>query len=282
MNELLQLKKTIFNLGTKREYKLFQISDMHMSCVDENSTEIDKNDHERVLDGWGKMKYEFAENANEFCDERYDMDPCIMFKMLTDYAITIKADALILSGDIIDRITDSNVRFMSKFIKEFPIPVVYCPGNHDWISESGEHLNQYERIKPITKNPACNSFDFGEFEVVTVDNGNKQITDYQLDFLKAKLNSNKKILLVVHAPLNLGESGEELKNRLSPYFLLGVDGDCSNAYKFNSLVKENDDRIIAVLTGHIHAFHEGNITDNLKQYSTSSGLIGACREIIIK
>ena len=36
------------------------------------------------------------------------------------------------------------------------------------------------------------------------------------------------------------------------------------------------------LCGHIHSAREYKITENLMQISTSSGLIGACREIIIK
>ena len=87
---------------------------------------------------------------------------------------------------------------------------------------------------------------------------------------------------MVHAPIYLGESGEELKNKLSPYFLVGVEGDPENAIEFNKLIKENDEKIIAVLAGHIHFFYEGNVTDKLKQYTTSSGLIGACREITVK
>ena len=89
-------------------------------------------------------------------------------------------------------------------------------------------------------------------------------------------------MLVVHAPLNIGEFGEGLSKKLSPYFLQGVEGDPENAFKFNEIVKNNDDKIIAVLAGHIHCFYEGKATEKLWQMTTSSGLIGAGREIIIK
>ena len=39
---------------------------------------------------------------------------------------------------------------------------------------------------------------------------------------------------------------------------------------------------LAVLAGHIHMNYEEKITEKLMQYTASSGLIGAGREIIIK
>ena len=282
MEQFLQIKKTTLEAGLKKKYTFLQISDMHMSCIDEYSTDLDKAEHEHFLSQWNPLKREFAAKAGEFCDERYDIEPNLIFEKITQYAKEINVDAVILSGDILDRITNSNIKYITRFIEGYSRPIIYCPGNHAWISEDGTRGNQYDRIKPFIKDPECDSFDFGEFEIVTVDNGTKNITDRQLAFLKEKLSGEKKILLVVHAPIYLGESGEELKNKLSPYFLVGVEGDPENAIEFNKLIKENDEKIIAVLAGHIHFFYEGNVTDKLKQYTTSSGLIGACREITVK
>ena len=282
MEQFFQIKKTKIEVGLKREYRFFQISDMHMACKDEQSSLTDIEDNARFHREWGKMKYEFAEKANEFCDERYDMEPSTIFEMLANRALEFKADALILSGDIFDRVTESNLRYIKNFINKFSIPVIYCLGNHAYSNEKGEHLNQYERFKGIVDNPEFDSFDFGEFDIVTVDNGTKRITDKQIESLKEKLSQNKKILLVLHAPLNMGEFKESLGTKISPYFLQGVTGDCENAFKFNEIIEQNDDKVIAVLTGHIHFFAEGHITDNVVQYTTSSGLIAAGREIIIK
>ena len=283
MEKLIQLRKTEIDAGFEREYKFVQISDMHLASVDAKSTEGDKKEYARCVERWCAQKYEFARDCGEFCDERYDIEPQLIFDMLVDFAAKEKADALILSGDIYDRVTDTNIRSLGAFMKNSLLPVIYCPGNHDWINEAGEHnIYQYHRIMPVIKSPEFDAFDFEEFEVVTIDNGTKKITEKQIEFLKSKLNGDKKIVLVVHAPLYLGESGEEIKSKMSPYFLCGVEGDPETTKEFNKLVLENDQKIIAVLAGHIHAFHEGKITDNLKQYTTSSGLIGACREIIIK
>ena len=282
MENFLQIKKTSIYADIDKEIKLFQISDAHMACIDEQSGELDEICYRDFHANWHRIKREFAEKAGEFCDERYDIEPYLIFERLAQYAVDIEADALVLSGDIFDRVSDSNLRYMKKFLATYQLPVIYCLGNHDWITETHEHKNQYDRLNGIVNNPEIDSFQMGEIEVVTVDNGTKRITDRQLSFLEGKLKGEKKVLLVVHAPLNMGQFGKDVSQRMSPYFLLGVDGDCENAFKFIELVQKYENNIIAVLAGHIHSFYEEKITDNLTQYTASSALIGAGREIIIK
>lgn len=282
MDELLQIKETVVDAGLKKEYRFFQISDMHMSYVDKESSLIDIKERERSLEQWTSMKRDYAERFGEFCDDRYDIESNLIFEALVDFALTKKPDALIFSGDIIDRVTDSNLRYLRKFLSTYPIPVIYCPGNHAWIDEYGNHINMYSRFSDVIKSPAFDVFDFGEFEIVTVDNGRKEITPYQLERMRAEIESGKKIVLVLHAPLNLYEFGAETGKILDPYFLMGSEGDSENAFEFVRLVKENDSHFICVLAGHIHAAQEYKITPNLMQITTSSGLIGAGRQIIIK
>lgn len=279
--EIFQIKKTEICAGLMREYKLFQISDTHMACLDEQSSDEEREDHIRAH-GWDEMKRDFAKSAGELCDERYNLEARELFEMLTQHAIDIKSDALILSGDIFDRITESNLRYLKRFIAEYPLPVIYCFGNHDSMNIKGEYVNQYDRFKGIVDNPECDSTLFSEINIVTIDNGTKKITDKQIAFLEEQLRGECKILLVLHAPLNIGEFGMSLSGKLSPYFLQGVEGDSENAFKFNEIVKNGKDKILAVLAGHIHRFCEGSINDELWQFTCSSGLIGAGREIIIK
>ena len=86
---------------------------------------------------------------------------------------------------------------------------------------------------------------------------------------------------MLHAPVKLGEFGEVMWAKIGNYFLLGEE-DGENARELLRLIKENDERLIAVLAGHIHGSVEYHITDKLMQYTTSSALIGKGREIIIK
>ena len=282
MSELLQINKTIIDIGLKREYRFFQISDSHIAYIDEKSSEIDLKDYERCHKQWGTMKIDFANQFGEFYDERYDIEAYLLFEMLCAHAIEFKADALILSGDIMDRVTESNIRYLKNFFSKYPLKKIYCPGNHASTDEYGNHRKMYERFDGLIDNPEFDVFDFGEFEIVTIDDGTKQITDNQIKRLEEEMAKNKKILLVVHAPLNLGEFAEKMKGKLSNYFLLGSNGDCENAHELVELIKQNDEKFICVLAGHIHTSVEYPITEKLMQYTTSSSLIGYGREIIIK
>lgn len=282
MENFLQIAKTEFNLGLKKEYKFFQISDIHMSIIDENSTELDKNDHKRFHSQWDTLKYDFAKQHNEFCDERYDIEPNIIFEKLCAYAESIKADAMIFSGDIFDRVTDSNIRYLKKALKGFSIPVVYCPGNHEYMSEEKKNIYQKHRLAGLVDELGIQVVDYNEFLLVAFDNGSDEITDYQVNKLKELIKTNKKLLLVAHKPLLLGEFGEELLNKIGSYFFMGKETDSENTKNILNLVKENDNHFIGVLCGHIHSAHEYKITEKLVQISTSSGLIGAGREITIR
>ena len=282
MDIKLQISKTQIDIGLNREYRFFQLSDAHIAYIDEQSSDIDIRDNARSTAGWKKLKVEFATQFAEHCDESYDVEAHTLLELLTEHAIDFDADAVIFSGDIMDRVTDSNIRYLKGLVAHFPRQIIYCPGNHASHDEYGNHRNMYDRFKGLIDSPEIDVVDFGEFEIVTVDNGAKQITDYQLTRLKEEIDKGKKILLVLHAPLNLGEFGEQMRKKISGYFLLGVEGDGENAFKFIDLIKENDKSFIAVLAGHIHTAVEYPITDNLIQYTASSALIGYGREIIIK
>ena len=75
---------------------------------------------------------------------------------------------------------------------------------------------------------------------------------------------------------------EKVAKKVNHYFVMGSQYDSPEAIELVNLVRDNDTHFIGVLAGHIHASVEYNITDKLKQYTTSSALIGYGREIIIK
>ena len=118
MDDLLQIKRTEIIAGMNKEYVFFQISDIHMAVVDTESSQLDISDNIRFHKQWDSLKYKFADDAKEFCDERYDIEANELFEKLAEYALEINSDALILSGDIMDRVTESNLRYLKQFIKQ--------------------------------------------------------------------------------------------------------------------------------------------------------------------
>lgn len=281
MKDLLQITRTEINIGLKKEYRFLQISDAHIAYIDEKSLEIDILDCQRSHNQWEKLKVDFANQFNEFFDDRYNVEAHILLELLMEYSKSIDADAVIFSGDIMDRVTESNIRYLKSVVDKFSKKVIYCPGNHAHHDEYGVRRNMYERFEGLISSPEFDVFDFGEFEIVTVDNGMKQITSNQVKRLNEEIVKNKKILLVLHAPIKSGEFGQIMGEKIGDYFLLSKD-DGENARAFIEAIENNDDRFIAIFAGHIHGSVELSITKNLIQYTTSSALIGKGREIVIK
>ena len=282
MEKYLQIEKTEITIGLKREYRFFQISDAHITAMNENSSEDDMIEYTRSRNQWHKMKKDFATQFGEFCDERYDGDPSIPFEKLMKYANEQNYDAIIWSGDIIDRVTKSNVDYISCVKKENKIPIIYCLGNHESMDIDGKYKKLYEKLYSVIKNPACDKYEFEEFTVVTFDNGTKNITDEQINFLKNQFLKNEKILVVLHAPLRIGAFGERAIKEFGSYFVMGTDNDSENVHKFIGTIEQNIDKVICILAGHVHTNFDAEIGNGVKQITTSSTLIGMGREIIIK
>lgn len=282
VKDYLQISKTVIDIGLKKEYRFFQISDAHITIVDEESSDEDKTEYNRSINQWHEMKKSFAKQFGEFCDERYDGEPTVPFEKLMDYTKSNSFDSVIWSGDIIDRVTCSSIRYIKNVQEKSEAPIIYCPGNHESIYVDGTHTKLYEMIEPIIKNPAFDKVDFGEFKVVTFDNATKDITDEQLDLLSKELEEEKRILLVVHAPICIGEFGREAISKFGSYFVMGVEKDPPNTHKLIEIINNNIEKFICILAGHVHTNFEANVNENLKQITTSSALIGVGREIIIK
>lgn len=282
IKEYLQIKKTVIDVGLKKEYKFFQISDAHITVLDNQSSDVDKADYERCRKQWHKMKQDFAKQFGEFCDERYDGEPTVSFERLMQYAKSNNFDSIIWSGDIIDRVTESSIRYIKDVLDKSEIPIIYCPGNHESIYVDGTHTRLYEKLKPVMDKPAFDKVDFDEFKVITIDNATKDITDEQLDLLSKEVKEEKKILLVVHAPICIGEFGREAISKFGSYFVMGIENDPPNTHKLIDIINNNIEKFICILAGHVHTNFEASVSGNLKQITTSSALIGVGREIILK
>ncbi len=279
---LLQIEKAVIEAGLKSEYKLFHVSDSHITYNDENSSEIDKADAEKCFNSWNEGKFYFAKCFGEFCDDRYKIEAHLILEALKEHSIRFGADALVLTGDIMDKITDSNIRYMKKFVDEYPKKVIYAMGNHGFSDAYGNKGNMYHRFEGIMNDPAFDVVDMGEFKIIVVDNSKRELSDEQIKRFEEEVSKDKKIVLAVHVPIFIGEFAEKMSGRLEEYFIWGKDIPCANSRKFIDLIEKNEEKFICVLSGHIHGATKYRITNNLVQYTASSALIGYGMEIIIK
>lgn len=280
--DLLQLQHTFLQAGFHREYKLVQISDAHIVCIDADSTPEDVQLFHSTLTHWRSIKRDFAAIYGEFCDERYDIEPCLLLQKLMDHAVHSGAQALLISGDVMETITESALRYLRNLFAAYPLPILFCPGNH-CLEDAQDPENLYPKLGTLIPEPEFQTLDMGEFRIIAIDNARKTVSDRVLHLLREALCDPRPILLMMHIPLKLGEFAKKADDLLKdPYWL--VDGETcgENAAELLRLVRDNAHRFLAILAGHVHGNVEGAVAPGLMQYTASSALIGQGRTYLVK
>ena len=279
--DLLQLQHTVLQAGFHREYTLFQLSDAHLVYADEASSPEDVRLYHDEVTRWYSIKRDFAAIYGEVCDERYDIEPCLLLQKLMDHAVHSGAQALLISGDVMETITESALRYLRNLFAAYPLPILFCPGNH-CLEDAQDPENLYPKLGTLIPDPEFQILDMEEFRIIAVDDSRKTVSDRVLHLLREALCDPRPILLMLHIPLKLGEFAQKAEDLLQdPYWL--VDGETcgENAAALLQLVRENAHRFLAVLSGHVHGNIEGVIAPGLMQITTSSALIGQGRLIRI-
>jgi len=122
--------------------------------------------------------------------------------------------------------------------------------------------------------------EFNEFKIVSLDNSTKKVNKETLDNLKEELEDNLPIIIAMHIPLATNYNRDKMIE-FGEYFSIDEDNTDSVTKEFIDFLK-NDNRIKAILCGHVHAKSETEFMKNKKQYCASSGLIGLVNKIIVK
>ena len=268
----IQENKVSLNFGLKNEYKLIHISDIHMMCSFESDSIEEKEEAKKAEDLWYKQRTWFADKAEEYYSDEQMIPSKDCLINLIDYINKEMPDAAILSGDIIDYYSKSNYTLLVEQLKRIKTPYVFSIGNHE---------TPASRYKDITNSDIGFSvLNFGEFKIVSIDNSTKRVTKETLDKLKEELLESKIVIIAMHIPISTKYNKEEMK-KYDPYFLIYEDETDDTTKEFIDILINND-KIKAVLCGHVHGHSETYFAPNKLQCCASSGLIGLVNKIIIK
>ena len=108
--------------GIKRNLTFLHISDAHIVYAYPEDSEEDK-----LLAQKHTQKWNYANIA-----------PVDAFAQAIQYANESKVDALFITGDCVDYISDSNVKYLKEQLKNVSADVLYVYGNHDRSNHWGE------------------------------------------------------------------------------------------------------------------------------------------------
>ena len=246
--------------GLSGEYELLYLTDNHMIVMDEKDS--------------GQAAEYAASRINMFCNKE-GISSAEQFGEWVTYANEEKLDGVLFGGDMIDCPSQSNIAFLEEHLEKLQMPYVYTLGNHDWTYPWEYMTDEAKTVyRPLFEpymdgNCAIHVQDFGEFQVVAVDNSSNQIAEEALDRYEEILSEERPIIVLVHVPFCTSSLLEQAKAVWDSPVVIG-GGNWGGVYpneataKFMELTTAADSPVQAVIAGHVHFYHKDFIEGEKK------------------
>lgn len=244
---------------------IWHFSDTHLNEYDDLSSPQEKEQAEKLAEGWPELRKFFANQNGEPCGPELQRSPKEHFETLMELAKT--GDALVLAGDICDSVNGANLRLIQRRLQEHLAPFLAVCGNHDTPDQIPDGL-LYSRAKAPVQ-----ILDLGDMVIIGIDNSSRQVTALQNERLEQLLQEDKPVLILMHIPLSTPENAELLESR-GEYFRLDHPEAGPEVSRFRELIRDNASRIIAVLAGHLHFGNVSQLVPGVTQYVSSQGILG--------
>lgn len=267
--------------GLDREYKFLHLTDSHVSAFsDADIKSWTTNRHNYNI----ARRNAFAADGL-FAEER--------FPLFFDYADEIGADAMFLTGDLIDFPSEKNLALLYENATRTKAKPIFCLGNHDWTYAddymSANAIQTYiPRFNDLTDgDPYFYYVEYDGFIVAAIDNSTDVVTQQTVDKFLALYEKNKPIILLLHIPFHVDTLESDVRkawgNRNIAMGPGGVGSDWGSVQQlYNAVCVAEDTPVVAVFTGHVHFNHEDIFPNGVPQYVTSTGYTGDCRVVTVK
>lgn len=244
---------------------IYHFSDIHLSEYDAFSDEEEKLKAIERTHIWETRRITNAQLHDEPCSEEQQQSSYNHFLNLLSEAE--KGDALIMTGDICDYISGANIRTVNNCLNKLTVPYMYVCGNH----EKTELIPEGNVVSQI-KNPV-QILDLGDVILFGVDNSYREVTAEQNEQLKKALSFGKPLIIAMHVPI-ITEGNKDKLEKGGAYVQFNREDATKEVFEFVDLIKENSDKIITVLAGHLHYINNTQITPDVMQYVSSQGILG--------
>ncbi|RUS47502.1 metallophosphoesterase [Cohnella sp. AR92] len=265
--------------GLQAPVTLLHITDSHMNSTDES-------------DGFPVLEQSWKEYTFDTLVTRSHFDQALA------YANGLAVDGVVLTGDIINGATRSNLDYLESRLKTLRAPYLYTPGNHDW-EYPGERwgeatrLAQYPKFERITAgNPACQAIEVGGILLLALDNSTYQISKAQLAFAELQLSRGMPTLLFMHIPISIPSLHEPVVEHWGSPIMMASEGwdpirmkewmveppSASTMAMYRMLWDNPYRNLIGLFCGHIH-FSRRDMFGHSCQYVTEAGFTGGYRVI---
>lgn len=270
--EKIRMQEFIIPAKNVKKKVIYHFSDSHFTEWDDLSTDAEKEHALKMTASWENVRAGFCELSGEGYGELQKQAPIEHFRNLI--ATASDGDALIIAGDTLDYISPANLRTLDRELARYEKPFIAVCGNHENKDDIPENLC-FSGIKNEVQ-----VLSLGDMVIIGIDDSKREISEAQLEFIKASIFEGLPILLAMHVPIMTDGNFDRL-TKSGVYFQLNYDGCPSRNLEFIELIKQNADSFIAVLAGHLHYPDISEVASGLTQYVTGQGVTGNINKYVI-
>ncbi len=257
--------------GVKKKV-IYHFSDSHLTEFDALSDENEKEKAIKSTAAWENVRKGFCDVSGEGYEELHRQAPLTHFKNLLQTASD--GSALIMAGDTLDYINGANIRATDAALKGYETPYIAVCGNH----ENAEQVPFGHALSGMRDEVQI--IEFEDMVILGIDDSKRKVSSKVFDALCELFKGEKPILLAMHIPIMTEGNRERLLNS-GVYFQLNYEGCPEENNEFIELVRQNSERFIAILAGHLHYPNISEVASGLTQYVSGQGITGNINRYII-
>ena len=255
--------------GMTKEVKLFFLSDLHITTLNDQISEADRDTVKGRVE-WSSL--------NGVPSERL-LDDWV------GYINASSADYVLFGADLLDCCAKKNADILKAGLDKLKKPYMYIRADHDskpyYLSGvSDEDCLGYQ--EGICDNSDVMTEDFGEFLVVGWNNSTENITEGGLRIFKEACATGKPIILLTHVPIEpVGDDSltKVSKEVFDGRVLLWGLGESyyfadDNTVELLNMIYAEDSPVKEILCGHLHFSWDGPVTDTVHEHVFSQAFGG--------
>ncbi len=254
--------------GVKGTHVFMHISDLHLIYADEDSSPEEKQEA-AVLEGkWMKGKESFAKSFGEPFGEAQKIPTAECLDRLLEYAREEKPEAILLTGDNMERTERAAARYLVSSLKNCGIPYLCVKGNH----ETGKCPGAWEQGVSVLE---CDGF-----RIVGVNDSKLDVSARDMERLEQLAAEEIPMIVIYHVPVAASGNRDEVRGR-GGYFCIDGEKGTEGARRFTRFI-ETCPLVKMTLCGHIHGYTVNEIVPGKRQITASQAMIGFIHRLTVR
>ena len=266
----LNIKEIRIDIGAKKTFGILHLADNHICFADSRDPE-----KKSLLARYRHREFPWA-NMMLSKELQYAQDNGLY---------------IVHTGDLIDFISEMNLDYAAAIFSEGQW--ITSPGNHEFagymgyfgpeVEDDAHKMTSYEKVQEaFPDNFVISSHIINGVNFVSMDDTYYKITQEQWDLFRKEEEKGLPIVLLTHIPFYTPELYEKASEGGAKFsYLLGAPSECRDRTTLDFLEWLKTRPLLkAVLSSHIHFFHEGQFSTSAMQYVTGCGASGECQKIM--